>query len=341
MQRAPQTFRIHRPGGIALTLSDRGATWLACEVPLPNGERRGVVLQRAGIEDPSADKAYLGATVGRYANRIGDARIRRGGQEWLLTPNPGSRHQLHGGPRGFHACTWAVEQLDDFALRFSLRSSDGDQGFPGELHAQVTYRLADAMTIEMAITAKVTAPSPVAITNHAYFNLDGVSEAVSDVRDHRLRIAAAHYMPVDSELIPFGPPAQVQGTSFDFRRAKRIGEDWLGDAQQAAGGGYDHAFLLDTQGTGPAQPAVELTSASGDLQLAISTTLPAVQFYAGQFLDGVSSPAGAPYPACAGLALEPGYLPDSPNHPEWQQPSCWLLPGELWHHVTRYAFRGA
>lgn len=336
----PQTFRLHRSGGIALTLSDRGATWLACEVPV-GAQRRGVVLQRAGIEDASADKAYLGATVGRYANRIGHARIRLGMREWLLMPSPRSRHQLHGGPGGFHACTWAVDQVDDFAICFSLHSPDGDQGFPGEMHAQVVYRLADAMTIEMETTATVTAPSPVAITNHAYFNLDGVSPHARDVRDHRLRIAARHYTQVDSDLIPIGRPGCVQGTSFDFRRAKRIGQDWLADGQQAAGGGYDHAFLLDGQCAGLQQPAVELTSASGDLQLAISTTLPAMQFYAGQSLDSVASPAGQPYPACAGLALEPGYLPDSPNHPEWPQPSCWVMPGETWRHITRYQFRAA
>lgn len=332
-----QTFRLQRPGGIALTLTDRGATWLACEVPV-SGQHRSVVLQRASIDDASADKAYLGATVGRYANRIGHARIRLGTREWPLTPNPGSPHQLHGGPGGFHTGVWAVEQLDDAALRFSLRSPDGDQGFPGELHAQVTYRLADTMTIEMETTATVSAASPVAITNHAYFNLDGDA---ADVRDHRVRIAARHYMPVNNELIPFGPPGCVLGTSFDFRRGKRIGADWLADAQQVAGGGYDHAFLLDAQCAAMEQPAAELSSSCGDLQLAISTTLPALQFYAGQYLHGVTAPNGQPYAACCGLALEPGYLPDSPNHSEWPQPSCWVMPGQVWHHVTRYAFRAA
>ncbi len=320
-----RTFRIHRPEGIALTIADRGATWLDCEVPLSGGERRRVILPRV-IDDAEADRMYLGATVGRYANRIAQARIRHGDREWRLTPQPGSAHQLHGGPGGFHTRTWDTAPLSEHALRLSLVSPDGDQGFPGELRVEVTYSLPDAMTIEMEATATVTAPCPVAITNHAYFNLDGDAQ---DIRAHRLRIAAAHFMPVDAQLIPFGPPAAVEATSFDFRRGKAIREDWIGDAQQAIAAGYDHAFLLDAACPDLLEPAAELTSSRGDLRLSIFTTLPALQLYTGQQLQ---------HP-CAGAALEPGYLPDSPNHPEWPQPSCWLLPGQSWRHRTRYEFK--
>ena len=332
-----KTFRLERPNGIALTLTDRGATWLSCEVPMPDGQRRSVILQRAGIEDASADSAYLGATVGRYANRIAQARIRRGGDEWALAPTPGSPHQLHGGLGGFHSRTWDVTHLDDSGASFSLVSQDGDQGFPGELDVTVTYRLLDELTIEMETLATVSAPSPVAVTNHAYFNLDG---AIGDARDHSLSIKASRYMPVDHELIPLNGLENVQGTSFDFRSSKPIRSHWLTDEQQRFGAGYDHAFLLDATCADMREPAVQLVSSAGDLSLEISTTLPALQFYAGQYLGGVSTPGGHPYPACAGVALEAGFLPDSPNHPEWPQPSCWLLPGQPYRHVIRYGFRG-
>lgn len=329
-----RSFRLQREGGIALTIADRGATWLDCEVPLASG-RRHVILQRAGIAEASADKFYLGATVGRYANRIANACIRLGERQWQLVANEGSRHQLHGGPQGFHSRTWDAEQVDETAVRFSLVSPDGDQGYPGELQLQVTYALTDAMTIEMRISARATAPTPLAITNHAYFNLDGDA---ADVREHRLRVNAASYMPVDDELIPFGPPQPVQGTSFDFRESTAIGARWLADEQQQRAQGYDHAFALDARCASLDVPAAELRSRSGDLRMSIATTMPALQLYTGQHLPQVASPSGTPYARCAGLALEPGWLPDSPNHPEWPQPSCWLMPGAPAEHVIRWRF---
>jgi aldose 1-epimerase len=268
---------------------------------------------------------YLGATVGRYANRIAQASITHEGRTWRLDAHPQPPHQLHGGPDGFHARTWEATRIGEHGLRLDLLSPDGDQGFPGELRVQVVYSLPDAMTIEMSATATVTAPCPVAITNHAYFNLDGDAR---DIRAHALHVAAAHYMPVDAELIPFGPPVPAQDTSFDFREAKTIQRDWLADAQQGLAAGYDHAFLLDRVCADLARPAAELTSSHGDLRLQIFTTLPALQLYTGQQLE----------PPCAGVALEPGFLPDSPNHPEWPQPTCWLLPGQTYRHVTRYVF---
>lgn len=330
-----RSFRLQRDGGIALTVSERGATWLDCEVPLADGRRRCVILRRAGVDDASADRFYLGATVGRYANRIADARIRRGDQAWQLTPGPGSRHQLHGGPGGFHARTWDVRQHDATQVCFALHSPAGDQGYPGDVHVEVTYTLADAMTVEMRLDATSTAPTPLALTNHAYFNLDGDA---GDIREHRLRVNAPQYMPVDDELIPFGAPQPVRGTSFDFNEAAPVGARWLADEQQARAGGYDHAFLLDRRCAAMNAPAAELRSRSGDVRMTITTTLPALQLYAGQHLPQVTSPAGTPYARCAGLALEPGYLPDSPNHPEWPQPSCWLLPGQAARHVIRWRF---
>jgi aldose 1-epimerase len=322
----PATVTLKAPGGIALAIGERGATWLSCDVPVAGSGRRDVILRRAKTDE----KSFLGSTIGRYANRIAHGRIRRDGREHQLALREGSPHHLHGGPGVFHARVWDVRQPSATQALFHLHSPAGEQGYPGAVDAHVTYRLVDAMTIEMEMRATTTAPTPLALTNHAYFNLDG---AVGDVRRHALRVNASRYLPVDRELIPCGPPVTVDGTSFDFRTAKPIARDWLGDEQQRQCGGYDHAFLLDS-----GDAACELMSSAGDLRLAISTTLPALQFYSGQYLAGTQAPGGGTYPACAAIALEPGFLPDSPNHPEWPQASCWLQPGETFAHTIRYSF---
>jgi aldose 1-epimerase len=331
-------LRLQHPHGLALSLSTLGAAWLSCSVPLPDGSRRSVILQRVEPPDAATLGAYVGATVGRYANRIAQARITDGVRVWSLDANPGSRHQLHGGPHGFHAREWTVDQADESSARLSIVSADGDQGYPGELHAQVVYRLADAMTIEMEASASVSAASPVCLTNHAYFNLDAGG---GDVRQHRLHIAAERYLPVDAELIPLGPLADVSETGFDFRVPQTLQAHWLADEQQRQAGGYDHAYLLDPACADMAEPAAVLQSADGALSLQISTTLPAIQLYAGQFLGTVPTRAGGSHPAFAGMALEPQFLPDSPNHPEWPQPSCWLREGETYRHTIRYRFSAA
>lgn len=322
--------------GLSLDLSPRGATWLACSLPMHDGSRRSVILERSSFDAEAADSAYIGATVGRYANRIGNARIHHGDRTIMLTPNLGSHHQLHGGPQGFHSREWTVDQVDATSASLSLVSADGDQGFPGELRVQVTYALTDAMTIEMRTVATVSAPCPVCITNHAYFNLDG---APTDVRDHRLQVAASRYLPVDAELIPLDSLLPVQGTDFDFREGKTLRKDWLRDDQQRHGHGYDHAFLLDDECTGMKAPATILTSTDRVLSMEIRTTLPSIQLYGGQFLGSARSAEGRVDRTCTGMALEPQFLPDSPNHPEWPQPSCWLEPGQTYRQTIRYAFR--
>lgn len=330
-----RVLELTGPDGLTLSLMNHGATWLSCRVPLADGSRREVILGGPSPQAQRLGRAYLGATVGRYANRIAHATLQRHGHAIALTPNPGSRHQLHGGPDGFDRRRWDIAEQRPDAVTFRLNSPAGDQGFPGHLQVQVSYRLSEPGCIEMETVAEVDAPSPLAITNHAYFNLDA---AQADARTQRLRVAAAHYMPVDAELIPFGPPAEVAGSSFDFRRAMVISSRWLADEQQRIAGGYDHAFLLDEACADAADAAAVLQSADGQLQLSVHTSLPALQVYSGQFLVGEIGRDGKPLAACAGVALEPGYLPDSPNHPEWPQPSCWLMPGVVSRQRIVYRF---
>lgn len=325
----PDLITLQQPGGLTVTLSAWGASWRSCVVPMAGGAAREVLLPprhaRIGADQP---RTFMGATLGRYANRIAGGRIERDGQAWPLTLGAGERHQLHGGPQGWDTRCWTLAQHDSRSARYELVSPDGDQGFPGEAHASVTYALLDAQTLEITYTATVDAPSPLCLSNHAYFNLDARQDgACSDVRQHALQISAARYLPVDAELIPRGELADVAGTGFDFQVRRPVGSH------------YDHAFLLDAPGLEAAQAV--LTSADGRLRMALSTTLPALQLYTGQGLGGLPAPDDLHYTPCAGLALEPQCLPDSPHHPEWPQPSCWLVPGERGVQRVRYSFMPA
>ena len=331
-----RTIRLAHPCGMTLTLIDWGAAWVSCQLPVA-GAMRETLLGHARLADYLSQPGFFGATVGRFANRIANACFQREGQTFHLLPNEG-KHQLHGGPAGFYARRWAVLEQSATHVLFGITSAAGDQGYPGHLTARVAYRLEANGGLCTEYFATVDAPCPVSLTNHAYFNLDGQA---SDGRAHHLRLAAPYYLPVDPEMIPRGTLAAVAGTSFDFRAGKRIATDFLQDEQQQRGKGYDHAFWLDPACHTMTLPAATLISGDGLLAMDLWTTLPALQFYSGNHLAGISARDGGVYQAYQGLALETGFLPDSPNHPEWPQSSCWLLPGETYHHRTRLVFRSA
>lgn len=330
----PNLISIGSESGIRLALMDWGATWLSCRVPVA-GATREVLLGCSRIEDYFVQKAFLGATVGRYANRIGGAEFSDGSRLFHLMPNEG-RNQLHGGPEGFWNRRWQIAECSGEHVVMSLVSPDGDQGFPGALRVSVCVRVQGASAVSIDYEASVDAPCPVNFTNHAYFNLDGV---VSDIRRHRLQINAGHYLPVGPELIPTGDLALVEGTGFDFRREKPIGQDFLCDDQQQITRGYDHAYLLDPECPMLTRAAATLVAGDGALAMDVFTTKPALQFYSGNYLDGVPARDGGSHAACQGVALETQFLPDSPHHPEWPQPSCWLQPGETYRHKTVLSFR--
>ena len=326
-------IRLCHPSGMSLALIDWGAAWTSCRIPLAAGVRE-VLLGHACLADYFTQPAFFGATIGRFANRIAQATIMRDGRVFALTPNQGV-HQLHGGA-GFHARRWQIVDQGAAHVLLRLESAEGDQGFPGNLVAQVGYRLGEDCSVHMAYTATVDRPCPVSLSNHAYFNLDGHP---SDIRQHSLQIKAQHYLPTDDEMIPLGHLAPLAGTSFDFRQAKLIGQDFLADAQQQRARGYDHAFLLDSACRGMGAVAATLVSADRLLAMDVWTTLPALQCYSGNHLAGVSARGGGGYQACQGVALETQFLPDSPNHPEWPEANCWLLPGETYQQSTMLVFR--
>lgn len=321
---------LRNAGGMVVTFMDWGATWLSARVPMKDGHVREALLGCATPADYLKQTAYLGATVGRYANRIANATFSREGKTWTLAANQGP-HQLHGGPQGFHNRRWQIVRQAEQEVEYQLDSPDGDQGYPGNLLVTLLYRLEDDNTLTIQYHATCDRACPVNLTNHAYFNLDAQH---GDARGHKLQLHADRYLPVDSEGIPNAALKEVAGTSFDFRQPKTVAAEFLQDEDQRAVKGYDHAFLLSRHDE--AQPAAELWSEDGQLQLTVFTSAPALQFYTGNYLQGTPAREQGVYTAFQGIALESEFLPDSPNHPEWPQPDCWLKPGESYQSVTRY-----
>lgn len=325
-----RTTTLRNARGMVTTFMDWGATWLSARVPMKDGTVRETLLGCATPSDYLRQSAYLGATIGRYANRIANATLYASGTRWQLEANQGP-HQLHGGPVGFDARRWQIVRQAEQEVEYRINSDDGDQGFPGNLRVTLLYRLEDDNTLSIHYQASVDKPCPVNLTNHAYFNLDAEQ---GDARHHRLRINATHYLPVNSEGIPVGNLTAVENTGFDFRQPKTVAQDFLEDADQRAVKGYDHAFLLCK--TPRSQPDAELWSADGRLKLSVFTSAPALQFYSGNYLQGTPAREQGVYQDFQGIALESGFLPDSPAHPEWPQPDCWLTPGETYQQLTRY-----
>lgn len=261
---------------------------------------------------------YMGAIVGRFANRIGAARFTLDGQEYRTDPNFRNRHTLHGGSRGTHWHLWQVDDLHQDHAALSLVLPDGEMGFPGRLRIRARIALRDG-ALAFDLQAETDAPTPCNLAHHGYFNLDGGG----DVRDHRLRVAADRYLPVDDDLIPLDGPAPVGGTRFDFRQARVI-----------APGDYDHNFCLSD---GPVAPRVvaELTGRSG-IRLEIETDQPGLQVYDGGQLDGVPGLEGRRHDRFGGIALETQGWPDAPNRPGFPDPI--LRPGGIYRHRVAYRF---
>ncbi|ALX94109.1 galactose mutarotase [Serratia fonticola] len=323
---------LKNAAGMTVTLMDWGATWLSALLPLKSGEQRELLLGCQTPQDYLHQGAYLGATVGRYANRIAHASLNIDGKPHPLIANQGE-HQLHGGPNGFHARRWQIVKQDEQQVVYQLHSPDGDQGFPGNLDVTLTYRLTAEHRLEIEYQAQTDRACPVNLTNHAYFNLDGAGH---DARQQRLQLFADRYLPVDGDGIPSADLTAVAGTGMDFRQPKTLQQDLLRDRDQQRVKGYDHAYLLHDTCHGLASPAAHLWSADGKVAMTVFTTAPALQLYSGNYLGGTPARDGGSYQNYAGVALESEFLPDSPNHPEWPQPDCWLQPGQRYQSATHY-----
>jgi aldose 1-epimerase len=316
--------RLTAPSGLSVELLGLGASLARLEVPSSDGAPVPLVLDLPTIgdrEDPVRNP-YLGATVGRYANRIRDAAFTLDGVTRLLTANEGE-HQLHGGSPAFSHVVWETRSVTTDQVVFARTSPDGENGFPGTLDVTATYRLADHALL-VTYEATTDAPTVVSMTNHAYWNLGGPTE--DDIGDHVVTLAADDVVPVDEDTLPAGPPRPVADTPFDLRRPTRLG-DRLGFALP---NGFDHCFLVTGEGL---RRHGQVTHPSGRT-LEVWSDHPAVQLYTGAFLSGGPGADGRRHDPFAALCLEPQHVPDAPNL-AWA-PSPILRPGERYRHRIEF-----
>jgi aldose 1-epimerase len=312
--------------GIEARVTTYGATLVSLKAPDRAGQMQNIVLGFDKLEAYLAGVPYYGATVGRYANRIAEARFTLDGKTYELAANDGS-NTLHGGKRGFDKRIWKAEVLpasQGNGVRFTYVSAAGEEGYPGELTAHAVYRLDDKDELEIEYSATTTAPTPVNLANHAYFNLTG--DPGVPVLDHRVMINADRFTPVDARLIPTGELRAVAGTPFDFRSPHAVGERIeANDEQLQRGHGYDHNFVLNKAASGLTLAAVVTEPRSGR-SIEIRTSQPGLQFYSGNFMDG------KPFGRRTGLCLETQHFPDSPNQGAF--PSAVLRPGGTYLEKT-------
>lgn len=339
--RLVEAYRLANEVGMSVTVLTYGGIVQAINVPDREGKSSNVALGFGGLQDYVTRSPYFGAIIGRVANRIAGGSFVLDGVTYAVAVNdpPSS---LHGGAQGFDTKLWSVHPSVDAgsaALRLEYVSPDGEEGYPGCLQAQVTYRLeATSNTLRFEYRATTDRPTIVNMTNHSYLNLAG--EGSGSVLDHEVQIFADDYLPLGADLIPTGEIATVTGTPFDFRTPHRIGERVRsGFDQVVLARGYDHNFVVARpEGSdGELVLAARVHEPRSRRTLEVWTTEPSVDFYSGNFLDGsLVGPGGASYRQSDALALEPEHFSNSPNSPEF--PSIVLRPGEVYESCTEFRF---
>ncbi|MEY9488805.1 aldose 1-epimerase [Streptomyces calvus] len=298
--------------GVRVRVLSYGGIVQAVEVPDRDGRAGNVVLGFSDLDGYLRHpEPFLGALIGRYANRIAGARFSLDGRSYALEPNDGP-NSLHGGARGFDKRVWDVTPVEH-GLRLSLVGADGEEGFPGRLEVSVTYSLDERGALGIAYEAVADAPTHVNLTNHSYWNLAGSGSAAG----HELRLASSRFTPSDAELIPTGELADVSGTRFDFRTSRTVGT------------GYDDNFVLDKGVTARPVEVAELHDPASGRVLTVATTEPGIQLYTADHIT-------EPFTPGAGIALETQHFPDSPNRPQF--PSTVLRPGDTFRSATVYGF---
>jgi aldose 1-epimerase len=297
--------------------------------PDKNGKMGNVVLGYDSLAGYlQIGNPYFGCLVGRYANRIANAKFTLDGKEYPLAAN-NNGNTLHGGLKGFDKVIWTVKSVNDSSLSLSYLSKDGEEGYPANLTANVIYSLMPDNGLKIEYSATTDKATPVNLTNHCYFNLSAGTD--STILDHELMLNADKYTPVNDKLIPTGKIDPVKGGPMDFTTTKKIGRD----ISQVAGG-YDHNWVLNEMGK--SFSVASLFHAPSGRYMEVWTTEPGIQFYSGNFLDGTlkNTRGGAKYIKHAGLCLETQHFPDSPNQPSF--PNTILKPGETYTQTTVYKF---
>jgi aldose 1-epimerase len=325
-------------GDICAAITNYGGRIVSLMAPDKNGELGDMVLGFSSIDGYlNAHETFHGALIGRVGNRIAKGKFTLDGVEYNLPIN-NSPNSLHGGPDGFHNQVWEVKSANDTSIVLTYLSKDGEMGYPGNLNVEVTYTLTPANEVKIDYLATTDKSTPVNLTNHAFFNMAG--DKYGTINNHILTINADLLTAVDSTLIPLGENVPVEGTPFDFRTPKAIGQDlpMEADNEQLKNGlGYDHNFVLNKPTPGEMTWAATVVEPESGRKMEVFTEEPAMQFYGGNFMDGSDTGKhGKTFNYRESFALETQHLPDSPNQPQF--PSVILNPGEKYETSSIYKF---
>ena len=331
-------YTLENKSGASVEILDLGGIIVSLNVPDRDGKLNDIVL---GLDDPAQylnESPYFGAIVGRYANRIAKGKFSLEGTDYSLAVNNGP-NALHGGLVGFDKKIWNVEPFegaDHAGLSLTMVSEDGEEGYPGTLKVNVSYKLDDDNNLTINYKASTDKTTVINLSQHTYFNLNGHNSG--NILDHEVFLNAASFTPVDENLIPTGEIVAVENTPMDFRQAKTIGRDiGVENEQLDVGGGYDHNWVLDRQDMENMELAATVYEPTSGRFMEFMTDQPAIQFYTGNFLDGtVSGKAGYNYQYRGGLCLETQHFPDSPNQVNF--PSTVLKAGEEYNTTTIFNF---
>jgi aldose 1-epimerase len=324
-------YTITNPSGMQVSIINYGGTVTKILAPDKQGKLADVVLGFESLDGYlQKGNPYFGSLIGRYGNRIANAKFDLDGKTYTLAAN-NNGNTLHGGNKGYDKVYWNIEKpAGDSSLKLTYQSKDGEEGYPGNLNIEVIYSLSSANELKIDYTATTDKATPLNLTNHCYFNLSGGSD--STILGHELLIKADRYTPVNDKLIPTGKIDPVKSTPMDFNTAKAIGKEI-----DSVSGGYDHNWVLNKNGTALEQVATLYHAGSGRF-MEVFTTEPGLQFYSGNFLDGTLTNTlhGQKYVKHAALCLETQHYPDSPNQPSF--PTTILKPGETYRQTSVYKF---
>jgi aldose 1-epimerase len=332
-------YDLTNANGLSLGILTWGGTCTYLKVPDRDGEFDDILLGHDNLEGYLNTKTnpHFNALIGRHGNRINEGKFELNGVAYEL-PQNSKGHHLHGGWDGLDRVVWNAKllQTNEYAgVELNYHSPEGEEGYPGNMDITVTYKLTNDNEMIIEYSATTDAPTLCNLTNHNYYNLTGAQE---NNFGHVLKINADHITPTDAGLIPTGEFTKVDGTPFDFRTAKPIGQDINADHPQIQlAGGFDHNFVLKEDATNPLTFAAEVYEPKSGRGMAIYTTEPGLQFYSGNFLDGsITGKGGKVYEKNFAFCLETQHFPDSPNKPEW--PSTVLVPGEKYNSKTVHRF---
>ena len=334
--KAVELYTLTNTHGIEVRVMTYGGVIVSVQTPDKGGHLVDITLGFDTLAPYLAKNPYFGAIVGRYANRIGGAKFTLDGKEYTLAKNDGP-NSLHGGLKGFDKVVWQAQSFQKSAevgVILNYTSADGEEGYPGTVHATVTYTLNDKNEFSIDYQATTDKATPINLTNHTYFNLAG--EGNGNILSEELMLNADHFTPVDATLIPTGKIVSVKGTPLDFTKPTTIGAR-INDPyeQMVLGKGYDHNFVINRTAPGLTLAARAYDPTSGRV-LEVDTTEPGVQLYTGNFLDGVHGRHGHIYNKRDAFCLETQHYPDSPNKPNF--PSTILKPRQTFHSTTVWRF---